>query len=977
MKRKAWLIISLFTLLFSFNCLNLTYDVNAISNVNYTFIDNVFYESDDIEFDDTFNLQNETIATEFYNGTYSFNKDEIDSNPNGWNVNESGGTINVINRLDKHSKVVEIYDNNNTAYSFLEDISMCQSSGTIELWMRFSDSTKTNNIWLSDGGGQTNSVYVYIENDCFNYYDTSVHEITNCSSNIWYHVRIDFEFSEDAYLGLDNGTFKIHVNHETFGPYNATGSPNTLNYVQFTSGTANSEYYMYLDAIGYTWEAIYDFTDVPVGTSGTDIDWITGGTDASHCSIIADWESRKKVLKFFDDNGYSDASMIFDNSYMTFNGEVQFWVNLNDASKHFRFYFSDSTVSNFYIRFRLNYIYVEDISVLAINNNTWYHLKVIWFENNTWDLYVNGYLESNNKAMSINMIDGIDRVFIVGYDNDNTKFLYLDSISYSWEPVYNVNDNFFPVFNITDNLIVAKDEFAFDSDGVQYEIGVKDACGWEGGHVDYTYLIQDPELSYDRNYKIHCEEITANKYIRKYYDDVNDGVYNFTLNINYLWMFNIDSSYWWVVYSTLTDITVVIELIYIAPTQVALRYLNDIDLETYTLIGYIDLIESDIRELTLFIGDLCYFTYKDAVEYYEVVFPRLTPEEKGLYEVSFAGNLDDTDNIQTIHVNNIGVFVNGTNLNNDFASYSFNLDSATWYSKKSNIINVNALGIFSFGVYSETDSESLKSFYNYTNSETWNVYNYFLNMVDPSLIFMTNSTISILSIKITGVKMTDETTIFIPDFYYGSVNIDESYFYVDSSNRLQFNLIADDNNTEYIELRFSILTRTTENRSIQFRSNINGISTGYVHLAYWGFATTNVYFPYSLTTTTSYLPQGYVIYTMSIIISDQDITWYDNCNGYITNLKLIHTPGGIGPIDIPIIDITNLIAVLIPLIIILAPTLVLSVKLGKKIILPMFIFMSLLCAITNLIPIWLFFVIAISCGSLIFISISSQRKGVN
>jgi len=153
---KFLVLINIFTVIFLLGIL-LSSNVNAISNVNYTFIDNVLYESDDIEFDDSFNLQNESIATELYEATYSFTDDEIGTNPNGWTVNESYGTIKVINSLDKHNKVVEIYDNSNEGYNVMNDTSMVQSSGTIELWMRTSDSEKTNNLWLSDGGGQTNA----------------------------------------------------------------------------------------------------------------------------------------------------------------------------------------------------------------------------------------------------------------------------------------------------------------------------------------------------------------------------------------------------------------------------------------------------------------------------------------------------------------------------------------------------------------------------------------------------------------------------------------------------------------------------------------------------------------------------------------------------------------------------------------------------------------------------------------------------
>jgi len=780
MKRKSWLIISLFTVLFVFNCLNLSYDVKAISNVNYTFEENLFYESDNIELDDSFNLQNESIATEFYNATYSFNITEGEI-PDDW---YKFHVASVINNLDGHDKVLQLGNitATNKIYNYFPEI-----IGIMEFWFRTNDVSERTQIDLINVVEDVNVI-----------------------------------------------TLRIHENE-----------------LKYYNGAV-------LTATGY-----------------------------------------------------------------------------------------------------------------SLSNNVWYHVKLLWWEyvadDYRFDYWLNGKLYGDNEHFTNDFEPSGVRL------SSYSVLSFFDAIGYSWNH-YNEYENVSPIFNITSNIVVAKDEFAYDSNGEFYDIGVRDACGWEGSHIDYTYLVQDTEQSYDKKYKIYCTTPLIYQSIRKYYNDINDGVYNFTLKFNYLLMLDTGSSYWWTIYSTLTNITAKIQLFVSAPAQVALKYLDDIESETYTLIGYIDLIEANIRELTLFIGDLCYLTYKDEIDYYKVIFPKLTPEEKGLREVKFSGELDVAENDNIIHLDNIGVFVNGTNLNNDFGSSSLDLNTATWYSKTYNLIDINAFGIFSFGVYSSTDSASLKGFYNYTNTKTWNVYNYFNPMNNPSLSIISNQSFTINQIKIYGVKMKDETKNFIPDFYYGSINIDESYFYVDSSNRLQFNLIADDNNTEWIELRFDILFQTTENRSIQFKSNIDGISVGYVHLAYWGWATTNIYFPTYTATTTSYLPQGFVIFTISIIISDQDITWYDDCNGYITNLKLLHTPGGVGPVGIIYFDISTMILILIPLIIILAPTLVLSVKLGKKIILPMFIFMSLLCAITNLIPIWLFFVIAIACGSLIFVT---EKRGVN
>lgn len=964
MKRKKSSIIFLFVSLFVLSCFALSYNAKATSDINYTFIDNVLYESDDIELSDSFNLQNESIATELYNATYSFEDDEIGEFPLEW-VSYGETTTNeafVSSDYKEHNKVLTlendtdigleqvIYPSNLT--SNVVEFWVLKESGLSGVVIEFYNDIAINLTFMM--------VIDYNNNGLIREYEGSdVWEtITDkYADDVWIHIKISFNDASHLLDVYVNGVLEMEDN-----PYVENVDIGLIR-VRFGWGTMMSK--CRFDAFGYSWEPIYDFTDDIIGEVPDE--WIDLN-DVGY--IINEKEGRSKVYSIVDSS--NEAKITNDFNFEIESGIIEFWLYINQTNKRFSLFLSRSTAIQIYLDWGNDGELKNNNTDFLYNylDNVWEYYKIIFnCTSNTYDLWINE-IEINTDICFYGDVGIIDR-FEFHFREINT-FLYFDGISYSWEYGYNVGDNIFPIFNTTSNLVVAKDEFAYDSNGEIYDLGIKDACEWEGNDIDYTYLIQDTEQSYDRNYKIHCEGTTANKFIRKYYNNIDDGVYNFTLKINYLWMFNVGSSYWWAIYSTLLNITVVIELIVIAPAQIALRYLDDIDAETYTFIGYIDVMESDIRELTLFIGDLCYLTYKDAVKYYEVIFPKLAPEEEGLYEVSFAGGLDDTDDIQIIHIDSIGVFVNGTAVNNDFASSSLDLDSATWYSKRNNIININALGIFSLGVSSETDSTSLKGLYNYTNSKTWNVYNYFPYITDPSLIFITNTTISVLNVKITGVKMTDETSTFIPHFYYGSVNIDESYFYVDSSNRLQFNLIADDNNTEWIELRFDILFKTTENRSIQFKSNIDGISRGYVHLAYWGFVYTDIYFPTYLKTTTLYLPQGYVIFTMSIIISDEDITWYDDCSGYITNLKLLHTPGGLPITLLPEIDITVLIAILIPLIIILAPTFAIFIKFGKNGLMLMFVLMSLICAITGLIPIWLFFIIVVGIGTFLFVD---YKKG--
>jgi len=741
------------------------------------------------------------------------------------------------------------------------------------------------------------------------------------------------------------------------------------------------------------YNSTYSFTDDTIG--GYPSGWTYNEGALTEIQIEAEKENHSKTISL-NDWGSSTCYIhqTFD-SAQTY-GAIEFWFlaegnsanriqdvrfgwgTLGDVNTAWRLAFSTNT-------FTLYHSGGTDVIGGTFEANKWYHIKF------TFDCTSGGYDGNGLRGV---------RPYINGFRYPSYTFWYAtasltklgcttwggtciidekihyDAFGYSWDSTYMVGQNVAPFFNITSDIQIEKDEFAFDNNGIVYD------TGWDGEANKWVSssggvsLGGDEGEAYDRRLSIVSTDTTIRKIEKDF--NVSNGIFNFTLNIDYLAMLNPNSYFQWNISSSSSIITMI--RISYEVSEFRLKYSKDTFGEQWEIMTTIDMSGIFHRKINLFIGEMmCLLTYSDENTNIKGYSFRKLDFESGLDKIVFFSYMIDDDDSQSIIFDSIGTYVNGSSLANDFGIFSTSLGVSNWRFKYYNLIEINALGNFSLGAYSTYfggNFESLKDFYNYTEEEikNYNIYDLSINLNEPFLALTSNQIVLILSFKISGVLMTDGTTNFISDFYYESVNIDESYFYVDSSNRLQFNLIADDNYTEWIELRFDILVIWTENRSIQFKSNIDGISTGYVHLAYWGWTTTNIYFPTYLTTTISYLPQGYVIFTMSIIITDQDITWYDHCSGYITNLKFLYSPGGYIPIIDIYLDLSVLIIVLIPLIILLVPTLALSVKFGKKIILPMFIVMSLLCAMTNLIPIWLFFVIAIACGSLIFIS---QKKGVN
>jgi len=138
----------------------------------------------------------------YYPATYGFENDEDGNNPKEWEVVENGGTIDIIDSLGGHNRILEIDKNGISNYPTARNpISIGQVSGTVEFWMRSNDVTESCLVTINnhtDGTGFTfginNDHFVWIEGS-----PGTTHNIVSCVDNTWYHVRADFECSLGAY----------------------------------------------------------------------------------------------------------------------------------------------------------------------------------------------------------------------------------------------------------------------------------------------------------------------------------------------------------------------------------------------------------------------------------------------------------------------------------------------------------------------------------------------------------------------------------------------------------------------------------------------------------------------------------------------------------------------------------------------------------------------------------------------------------
>ena len=118
------------------------------------------------------------------------------------------------------------------------------------------------------------------------------------------------------------------------------------------------------------------------------------------------------------------------------------------------------------------------------------------------------------------------------------------------------------------------------------------------------------------------------------------------------------------------------------------------------------------------------------------------------------------------------------------------------------------------------------------------------------------------------------------------------------------------------------------------------------------------------------LPQQQIIKSFTILITDNNNNdYYGNSEGYISSIKLIYYPD----IELTILTL-SLVEIMIPLIVLLIPTLAISSVYGKKAIIPMLILMTLICFISNLINVEIFFIMMLCLGSALFLQYKKERE---
>lgn len=615
-----------------------------------------------------------------------------------------------------------------------------------------------------------------------------------------------------------------------------------------------------------------------------------------------------------------------------------------------------------------------------IINDTWFKITVNLHDStNTFDLYINDILEGNNLNYIVPSIISVNG-FSFTSDGAQTSITYLDNFSINSTDYKNyfIGQNLFPYLNKSPILQeVNRYEFALNDIHTFNAGGSSNPNGWtdiESPSGDKVLVFPETDGSYDRLIRIDSNVISDMRGITKNFT-ITDKFVNISLGFfSTIMDGGVDDIITFSAWSS--DITNVVFIK--IQSDLSVIYSNGSDLVNTNrdiILGQTNRYEFNVfLDYELNIG-LFKYIYKGVLQETYTIF--LNTGLSGLRKIESVA-LIDTSNTLRYFIDYVGVYANGKSQVDGGVDFGIALIpiNNVWNFEFYNLFTFIANGTFHLassptGYFEGFPFDIIKNTTVYNNfTQTFiNIHDKFDgNIADAKLVItVLGNNFNFSYLKITGVVLNESSNSYNLIFEHSGIDIQESFFYTDNNNKLQFTHISNDNDTEYIQARFNINDTSSTGARISYRSLINNNAKGFFRINY---TTTSDFipFPFVQSTTTIFLTQGKNIRDFLIIITDLDDDVINGLtSGFIDNVELLFLEN----VQITVITL-SLVGMIIPLIIILTPTVALRDLYGVSFVIPIFLLMSLILFIGGIIPLWLFFVIAIS-SSLFLIKENIQR----
>lgn len=740
--------------------------------------------------------------------------------------------------------------------------------------------------------------------------------------------------------------------------------------------------------LSQTYNATYSFID-EIDLESTNISFIDADISGSDTQIIVISESdgHSEVLSLYDNNVTSSIGITHDFTNQI-SGTVEWWWKISDNTLRANFFLrkGSAPVCRTYSFDTGQWRYYDGgvpTDVLAIVNDKWYHHRIDFdSDTDTWDWYINSIQYGFGIAFD-SVQTNLDNIRIDTRSGNSNYYNYFDGVGLSWDPFYDLEDNIIPITTI-ENSTKEMDKFVFSLEDINeaYGVGHDNPSGWTDVEQSGGDQVNIGSYPADINKKVLvlCDSSTDNRGLNRDFS-ANGTFINASFTHEYSTLtgtggttFSIDSS----------DDTLV----------VSVRMLIGGEVEWYNGTGYTEIFDGlTVHEVYLFNFmvsyeiEICIFDYYiDGVYQDTYIFPLIVSGKEGLGTVQMTHQLVTNDEVR-FEIDNIGVYVDGISLADIEFGY-LTLDvGLNWSYQEQNLFFINATGYFGVyavdyvvGTYSIPHPaglgqaiETVITLQNYTEFGLFNLFDspmtaYPTGINNTFLVFYLNGgNITLYSLEIKGVKLNEGVNEYPLIFTHSGVNMNESYFYVDSSNRLRGICHYNDSNLEYIQANFDIDDVLNENRSLRFKSQFSG-QYGFFSLSYIDLTSSTINLPISRTSHNIQIPQAKTVDEFVFLITDDDDLSAGYGSGQIYDIRLMWNPS----ISITLLTI-SLIMVVIPLIIMIVPTLTLYSRFGKSVIMPVFIFMCVICFAGGLIPAWLFFILMIGAGGFLVLKKGSDE----
>ncbi|MFX1525575.1 MAG: hypothetical protein ACFFCC_18860 [Promethearchaeota archaeon] len=154
--------------------------------------------------------------------------------------------------IDNHNKILEFQSTGDPHFAY-HRLSSQKTTGAVEFYVNF-DETNENHIFglyettnYLDGAIQLN----WRDNGYLSYNDGSWNDIEPYSSNTWYHIKIEFNITEDWHLWID----------EAQKDSSGYSYLSTISYFEYLWIEGSSTADIKFDAFGYSWDPFYSIGD--------------------------------------------------------------------------------------------------------------------------------------------------------------------------------------------------------------------------------------------------------------------------------------------------------------------------------------------------------------------------------------------------------------------------------------------------------------------------------------------------------------------------------------------------------------------------------------------------------------------------------------------------------------------------------------------------------------------------------------------